>query len=901
MDPLPILASMVALAAAAPALARLLGRAAGYPLAAATLALTAGLAANAPAVIDGERVSNSIPWLPSAQIRLSVAIDGLSLVFALLVLGVGGLVFAYSARYLSAREPAGRYYSLLALFAASMLGLVLAGDAILLFVCWELTSVTSFLLIGGDGSDTARAAARRVFLVTGLGGLALLAALVLAWTVAGTTELSELVAHPAVRSGGIGATVLALVLLGAFTKSAQVPFHFWLPDAMVAPTPVSAYLHSATMVTAGVFLLARFSPALASAEPWSDVVVLVGLATAVTGALLALRQHDLKLLLAHSTVSQLGLMVALVGIGTGAAIAAAVVLVVGQALYKVALFMVVGIVDHEEGTRDIRRLSGLGRAMPGAAIVAGVAVASMVGLPPFLGFVAKEGVFAAFVDAPVGWVPGLGGALALAASVLTFAYGARFFHGSFAGPPTRARRRADPWFLGPAALAAFVGLLVGVVVGALDPLVGSAAGSALGRGGSGLEPGLALWHGITPELGLSLTAVVLGLFLFLKRREVEAAVAPIRAPVTGPSAFEAAHHGVERLGRAVGRPFLSRVPAVHAGWVTAGVVGLAAAAWVSGAASGLGSPARSLAADRVVAVLVALAAAGVALARERVAAVALLGVVGFLVATLYVLLGAPDLAITQLLVETLTVTMVVLVFRRLPRTFRAVLTARRVAGLVGGLVVGTTAGIGTYLFTGRRPPSDVARYYLEAGPADAGGQNVVNTILVDFRALDTLGEITVLGVAAVGIAALVRNVDDAPPASQIVRMAERVLVPAILLLAAYLFLRGHDAPGGGFIAGLVAGGALVLRFLGQGAPGIERSRPSSARRLLAVGLFLAIGIGAAGFAMGGEFLRTAVWSWSLPGAGSMKVASSLVFDAGVFLIVLSLVVTILRRFGGEVS
>lgn len=901
MDPLLLLASTVALAAAAPALGRALGRDAGYPLAVAMFGLAVGAAIHLPAVVQGERLTSAVRWLPTAGIEVSVVIDGLSLVFALLVLGVGGLVFAYAARYLTPGAPVGRFYGVLALFAAAMLGLVLAGDVVLLFVCWELTSVTSFLLIGGDGSGPARSAARRVFLVTGLGGLALLAALVLAWVATGTTELAELVADPAVARGGIGVSILVLVLLAAFTKSAQVPFHFWLPDAMVAPTPVSAYLHSATMVTAGVFLLARFAPALAAAGPWRDVVVMTGLATAVAGAILALKQHDLKLLLAHSTVSQLGMMVALAGIGTFSAMAAAVVLVIGQALYKAALFMVVGVVDRAEGTRDLRRLSGVGRAMPMTATVAGVAGASMVGLPPFLGFVGKEESFAALLDSSGAWVRPVGGGLALVAAALTFAYGARFLHGAFAGPATGARDGPGASFLAPPAVAAVAGLGFGAAVPALDPLVGAAAASALALPAGAAEPGLALWHGFTAALALSAAGVATGSVLFLRRRRLEQGMERLRGPLTGPRAFDEAHRRVEAVGRLAGRPFLSPAPAVHAAWIAGGVVALGVAAWIVGLGPSLGAPSRSLLPDLVVAILVAVAAFGVARARERVAAVALLGLVGFLVATLYVLLGAPDLAITQLLVETLTVTMVVLVLRRLPRSFRPAALRRRTAGTVAGLAVGTVAGVATYLFAGRRGPSDVASYYLDAAPEEAGGGNVVNTILVDFRALDTLGEITVLSVAAIGIAALVRNVEHGPGASQILRSAERALVPAILLLAAFLFLRGHDAPGGGFIAGLVAGGALVLRFLARGAPGLSNVRPSRASPLIAAGLLLAVGIGVAGLVTGGGFLRTVVWSWSLPGLASIKVASSLVFDAGVFLIVLAVVVTILRRFGGEAS
>jgi multicomponent Na+:H+ antiporter subunit A len=507
------------------------------------------------------------------------------------------------------------------------------------------------------------------------------------------------------------------------------------------------------MVKAGVYLLARCAPLFAGREVWMELIVLVGLTTAVVGAGIALRQYDLKMLLAYSTVSSLGTLTALVGVGTFRALAAASLYTVAHALFKASLFMVVGIVDREAGSRDIRALSGLRKAMPITAAVTGAAALSMAGVPPFLGFVAKEEIFGAFLERPgAAWFVGLATTLALLTSVMTFAYSARIFHGAFGGPLTQHLYEPARSFLAPAAVGAVLGFVLGTTPSVLDAPVAAAAEAATGRAGS---VGLALWHGLKPPLAMSAIAIVGGIALFASRHRLDRVTERLRVPVTGAAAFDRTYEGTLAVGRAVGAPFLSEAPAVHLGWILGTCAAAGFAAWLvwSPEVGGAAPPSAPL--DWLAVGLIGIAAIGIARARARIGAVALTGIVGFLVAVVYLSYGGPDLAMTQLAVETLTVAILVLVFRRLSPTFAPVARARRRAAALGGLAVGLLATAGAYVLTGRRPLSEAGAYFLRAAPAEAGGRNVVNTILVDFRALDTLGETTVLAVAAIGIVALI--------------------------------------------------------------------------------------------------------------------------------------------------
>jgi multicomponent Na+:H+ antiporter subunit A len=759
-----ILAAMLGLAALAPLACRALGRGTGYVLAGAFAAATVAVGLSGPQVVAGGPVVVDVPWVAEVGLAFHLRLDALALVFALLVLGIGACVFAYAARYFGPAAATGRTYGFLTAFAAAMLGLVLAGDILLLFVFWELTSVTSFFLIGGTGGGGR--AATRALIITGIGGLALLAAGILLGQQAGSLAIPDIVAAaPQIGASAPGPAAIALLVVAAATKSAQVPVHFWLPGAMVAPTPVSTYLHAATMVKAGIYLLLRLAPVLAEVPAAQYVVLTLGLATAVWGGLVALGQDDLKRLLAFSTVSQLGVLVALAGIGTPHALAAGVLHTIAHAFAKGSLFMVTGILDAAGGSRSLQELRALRRRMPLTALTAVLGAASMAGIVPLLGFVSKEEMLAAFAELPMPAGALAAGAAALA-SMLTVAYSLRIVLGVFAGsgaPQPRFAHRPPFAFDAPGLLLAVLGLLLGLAVGVLDPLVGAAAAAA---GAPVSSPDLALWHGFTVALVLSVAVVVGGVLLYLARnvvRRVPARLEPQPAigrlvASDGARAFDVAYDRTLALGGWIGRPAGADAPAVQFAPVLAVAGALAVAGLVGGIGSGGPAPA-AMGADWGVAALTACAVLGVAVAGSRLAAVALLGVTGFLVALWYVLLGAPDLALTQLLVETLTVAVVVFVFRRLPRDFHLVPGVRKRAAAAAALTVGAFAGVGTFALTGRRELSEAGAGYLDRAVELTGGSNVVNTILVDFRALDTLGELTVLLVAAVGIVALMRRRD----------------------------------------------------------------------------------------------------------------------------------------------
>jgi len=749
------------LAVVAPLLARRLGRGVFLMCALAPAATTAYGAAHAPAVLAGGELRETLAWAPSLGVSGDLRLDAFALLMLALVSGIGTLIFLYAYGYFSTpRGDLGKFAATLTGFAGSMLGLVLADNLLFLFVFWELTSITSYLLIGfEDRKAPARDAALQALLTTGAGGLALLGGVVLIGEAAGTYSLSAVLAQP--PSGPLVTAGLVCCLLGAFTKSAQVPFHTWLPGAMAAPTPVSAYLHSATMVKAGVYLVARFGPAFATDPAWRPLVITVGVLTMLVGAYRALRQHDLKLLLAYGTVSQLGFMMVLFGVGTAKATFAGTALLLAHGVFKAALFMVVGIVDHEAHTRDLRRLNRLYRGMPATFAVAAVAAASMAGLPPLLGFISKEAAFEAFVRAgfgPLG-VPALVGVVI--GSILTFAYSARFLWGGF-GPAqgedlVGPRVHRPPWyFLAPAAVLGLLTVALGLVPEPADPLVN--------QGAVALDPrwtpeALALWHGPTMALWLSAVVVGVGLGLFLARRTVER-VQQLLPPLPGSKeAYEASVRGLLRSARTVTGIVQNGSLPIYLAVISLTLVILPGSALVNvlrlpGAPAWAANPAQGL-----VAVLVIAAAIGAVAAERRFAAVLMLGAAGYGVALLFVIHGAPDLALTQVLVETLSIVVFVLVLRHLPARFG------RPGGPFGARLRALVAGmVGLFMFAfalvaaGARsgveaPP--VSAEYLARSLPEGSGRNVVNVILVDFRALDTLGEIVVLLVAAVGIMALV--------------------------------------------------------------------------------------------------------------------------------------------------
>lgn len=896
-----LMAMVVMLAAVAVArpLSYRFGRNAGYPMAALFLIALSCALTGAPAVLRGETVSGHWQWIPSLDVALRLHLDGLSLVFTILVLGVGALILSYCARYLSDEYDHGRLYMLLALFATAMLGMVLSADIIVMFVFFEITTLCSFFLIGGQGLHQAKPATRS-FVITASGGLALLAAVLLLWHTTGTTDLTAILGQPEVvtdspYAGWIG----GLIIYAAMTKSAQFPFHFWLPDAMVALTPVSAYLHAATLVKAGIYILMRFSQPFTDFAWWTVTLVVIGVITTVIGAVLALRQHDLKALLAYSTVSQLGWIVALIGVGTDEALGVAGLHTFSHALFKATLFMLVGVIDQEAGSRDIRELSGLYRVMPFTATLTAFAAMSMAGLPPFLGFVSKEEAYYAFLELPGswGWVVG---AIVVASAAVTFAYSVRLLWGAFAGPTQQQNLYDGHWtFLAPAAVPAAAGLVLGIGVHWLNPLfdrsVQATTLSPEAYAGLKLLPSAVT----SPALMMSLITVGVGTALFIARDPVDRALHRITFPVTGVGLYDAAYSRVLRLSDTVARPARSGALAPHLLWPVGTIVAFAAAVALL-EFDGAPPAAVSRPEDWFIVALTALAAIGLCATRSRIGAVAMMGVIGFLIAGWFILLGGVDLALTQMLVEILTVAVAVLILRRLPDLFAKETVRRKLGAAAVALAAGVSAGAATLLLTGRHEPTEVAQWYITETEDAAGGTNLVNSILVDFRGLDTFGEMTVLAVAAIGLLALLRGeapaderarTMDLPGDSTVLAVARKILVPLIAAVSIWLLWRGHYEPGGGFVAALAASLAVVVARLPRSADERQGLRPVT---LIAAGIILAVAAGAAGLLQGSFLhpLRTTVEI----GDFSQMFTTSLVFDVGIFFAVLGLIVAALDRF-----
>lgn len=879
------------LTALAPLFARWLGHRAGWPLAAGLLVL----AAMAFVLGYDANVEQSVPWIPSLDIALRLRLDGLSMVFVALVLVVGALVMIYSTAYFRGK-PTVSYYTLMTAFAASMTMLVLADDLVLLFVSWEFTTLCSYLLILRSGPD-AGPPATRTLLVTVAGGLCLLAAVATIAVRTGTTHLTTALADPAwAEDGTFAATVAVLVAVAAMTKSAQFPFHAWLPDAMVAPAPVSAYLHAAAMVKAGIYLLLRFAEPASHAPVWSVLLISVGLVTSFIGAVFALQRTDLKALLAYSTVSHLGLLTLVIGIGTTTALTAAVVHVIAHASFKSAGFLYVGLLEKRAGTRDIREVRGLLRSMPFASALILIAAIAMGGIPPTLGFVSKELVIDGALHGTGLWLAAL---VALSAAI-TVAYSGRMVVSTLPGTPTPLTPGRGTW---PMAAAIAVGALAAGALGLFAPLLDPLVGRAVGASGGPADVHLALWHGVNTALGLSLAAIAAGVVLILARRGVDRALDRRLFPITGVGAVEAVQHGVVVGGRRLGDFGRTTAPAAHLAVPLVLVALIGAGGLVAVRPSWEAAPSSWV--DTGLLLLVSAGVLATLLARTRLGAVISVGIAGFAVALWFFNLGAADVALTQLLVEILTVVIMVLVLRHLPPGFPRRPRGRSVVAAVLAVVAGVVATFATLVLTGRPELSAVGRWYVENGPEATGGSNVVNTILVEFRALDTFGELVVLAVAALAIAALVEARPQVtrpelptasrllePPATNMVfiRVFARLLLPLMIFGSLYALLRGHNAPGGGFIAALIGAAALALRYLA--APTDDEARSGLPYLPIA-------GAGVVVAALSG-FIGFAEQSFLTPLHGYVfgyHLTSSLVFDVGVYLAVFGVILGALDLLG----
>lgn len=897
--PLVIALPLVVGTALAAAAGRRSGQAAAWTLAGVTAATLGIVLAAAPAVLAGQPVAVSWPWVPGLGLHLSLRLDGLALLFAGLILGIGLLVILYARYYLGPADPPGRFYARLALFMAAMLGVVLADNLLLLAVFWELTSLASFLLIGyWQHRADAREGARMALAVTGAGGLAMLAGFLLIGQTAGSYEIPAIVGvADQVRADPRYPVALILILLGAFTKSAQFPFHFWLPAAMAAPTPVSAYLHSATLVKAGIFLIARLYPVLGGTSLFTYVVTTVGLVTFVFGAYVAVFKHDLKGLLAYSTMSHLGLITFLLGLDSPLSNVAAVFHIGNHATFKASLFMAAGIIEHEAGTRDMRRMNGLWKYMPYTGTLAIVAAAAMAGVPLLNGFLSKEMFFAeALALRHLGVLGGLATTAVTLGAAFSVAYSTRFVHDVFFNgeprdlprPPHEAPRFMKVPVEVLVTVCVAVGLLPGLTVG---PIVDLAARAVFGADLPSYS--VVLWHGFTAPLLLSAVAFAGGALLYwaLQRRYNLHLHVPSRW--SARRLFLTLLGGFTRVAERVTTGVANGVPTRSLALLFGVAVALVAGSlFAGGVPTGDRAPVPVTPLGVVAGLVLAAAALGcVVWHRERLVALVCSGVVGLVVSLAFLHFSAPDLAMTQLVVEVVTTVLVLMAVARLPRSSPVTLSPLRrardviLAGLVGVVVAGVALAVMT------RPFRPISWYFLEHSLPRGGGANVVNAILVDFRGYDTFGEITVLAIAALGVAALLDGGRRAGPdpdgrrAPLLFAVAARWLLPLVMVVSVYFFLRGHNAPGGGFVAGLVTALALLLRHLAHGAAGSPPPRRLDYARIAGSGLLVAGATGVAAWWFGKPFLTSAHAEPVLPLIGALPLASATLFDLGVYLAV----------------
>jgi len=918
-----------------------------------------------PEVLDPERIPfQDYEWIPQLGLHLSMRMDVLGWVLTLIVTGVGALVLLYCRWYFhdEGREV-GQFAGVLLGFAGAMYGLVLTDDLIMLVMFWELTSILSYLLIGHYRRRAAsRRAALQALLVTTLGGLVMFVGVVLLVVDAGTASIRELL--ELAPTGPIVDAAIVMLLVGAVTKSALFPFHFWLPGAMAAPTPVSAYLHAAAMVKAGIYLIARFAPIFAFSTTWRPIVIALGVFTMLLGGIQALRETDLKRILAFGTVSQLGFFSVVLGYGTQATALAGMALVIGHALFKSALFLIVGIIDRQLSTRDIRELSGVGRQAPVMATTAFITVGSMMGIAPTIGFVAKESTLTALLDDAAagsmwGWVALIGSVLG---SVLTAAYGVRFLWGAFwrkkdasgAYMPETAWPDPPVGFLSAPIILAGATIALGIGAAAVDvPLQQYAQTAQPGLGGAHAGH-LALWHGFEPALFLSLLAILAGIGVFLIAVRSRWDQRPRLLPGTASDAYYLVMRGVDRLSvLTTGLTQRGSLP-VYVGTIFIVLLAAEATVLVAATPDKLALSAWHTPVQLVVAPVMAAAGFMAVRAQKRYTGVVLVSVTGLGMVVLFATSGAPDLALTQILVETVTMVTFALVLRRLPsRMGEHNASVGRIPRAVLAVGVGVAMAFIAIVATQARMFDPISIDFPALAYDLGHGKNVVNVALVDLRGWDTMGELSVLVLAATGVASLVfvthradllsatRDLPqtkrratarrpmvetiegprfqtaenrDAPRAwlvgghqvkaenrSILLEVIVRVLFHTIIVVSIYLLFTGHNNPGGGFAGGLVAGMALVMRYIAGGRWELGAAAPTDAGRLLGYGLVLAVGTAVAPLFFGAAALQSTVWEAEVPVLGHLEFVSSTFFDIGVYLVVIGLVLDVLRSLGAEVD
>ncbi len=919
-----------------------------------------------PAVIADETPFESFAWIPQLGLNLSMRMDVLGWVMTLIVSGVGALVLLYCRWYF--RDDAtslGQFAGVLLGFAGAMYGLVLTDDLIMLVMFWEVTSILSYLLIGHySHRATSRRAALQALLVTTLGGLLLFVGAVLLVVDTGTASIARILElHP---TGPLIDAAIVLLLIGALSKSAIFPFHFWLPGAMAAPTPVSAYLHAAAMVKAGIYLVARLAPVFALSGPWRPLLITLGLVTMLLGGYQALRETDLKRILAFGTVSQLGFFIVVLGYGTADAALAGLALVIGHALFKSALFLVVGVIDRQLGTRDIRELSGIGRQAPVMATTSAIVVASMLGIAPTIGFVAKESTLAALLNdalagSPWGLVALIG---VILGSSLTAAYGIRFFWGAFArkqdaeGAAVADREWPDPpvGFLAAPLLLAGLTLGLGIAAPAVDTALRGYALTAQTPRADGTmpDPGhLALWHGFEPALGISVATVLLGLLLFRMTLRTGWTGRKRLLPFTAADAYYAVVRGVDRLSVLTTSLTQRGSLPVYVGTIFVVFLAAEITALLAADVDRLNLSLWHNETQLVAAPIMMIAGIVAVVAAKRYTGVVLVSVTGLGMVALFATSGAPDLALTQVLVETVTLVAFALVLRRLPaRLGEHNASVRRVPRALLAASVGLMMAFIAIVASQARIHEPISAAFTTLAYEIGHGKNIVNVALVDLRGWDTMGELSVLVLAATGVASLVfinhrtdflstaRNLPKAsrrgllrplvettegvrfqtaenresprawlvggqrmdPAARSIVlEVIVRILFHTIIVVSIFLLFAGHNAPGGGFAGGLVAGMALVMRYIAGGRWELGAAAPTDAGRLLGAGMLLAVGTAVAPLFFGFEPLSSMFWEAELPLLGHVEFVTSTIFDIGVYLVVIGLVLDVLRSLGAEVD
>jgi multicomponent K+:H+ antiporter subunit A len=871
----------------------------------------------ASSVFSGDVVRWRIEWLPSLGVHFGLRLDGLALLFSILILGIGALVVLYGAYYLSLADSPSRFFAFLLLFMGAMLGVVLADNLILLVVFWELTSLSSFLLIGfWRHREDARQGARMALTVTGLGGLALLAGVLLIGKVVGSYDLDVvLAAKTTLQQSPLFTPILLLVLLGCFTKSAQFPFHFWLPHAMAAPTPVSAYLHSATMVKAGVFLLARLYPALGGNEAWFWIVSTAGIATLLMGAVVAIFQHDLKGLLAYSTISHLGLITLLFGLDTPLAVVAGVFHIINHAVFKASLFMAAGIIDHETGSRDMRHLNGLWKYMPITATLAMVASASMAGVPLMNGFLSKEMFFMEAVTVDSHRLIEIATPIAsVIAGMAAVAYSMRFIHDVFFngepvfGPNAVTKTPHEPprFMRVPVEALVVLCLVVGIFPAyTVGPLLAIAATATLNAPLP--EYTLAIWHGFNLPLLMSVIALVGGVVLYFVLQKKINLHTIAKLPGDAKLLFDVAIENVRLLAMFVTTRTQNGSLQRYLMWIVLTAIAVVVVAvWRYPSTTIAPSMVINSGDANVVVIAIAvigMIAAGLTVAKHqsRLLALIFMGAAGLVVTLTFVYFSAPDLALTQLLVEVVSIILMMLALHHLPATSaRETNNSRRIRDAGIAAVAGLGVSWVVYQIL-TRPFNSISPYFLQTTVSEGGGANAVNVIIVDYRGFDTLGEIAVLGMAGLIVAVLLREFSNTSTSiggqfeakmpetarrSLLLQVISSLLMPLAVMVAIYFYLRGHNLPGGGFIAGLVFAIALILQYVARGRAAVETQLRLDYGKWIGWGLLFAGVTGIGSWFVGHPFLTSTFKYFAVPVIGPVPIASAMFFDLGVFLCVI---------------